>query len=201
MRSRKNPVVFLCVVCLGFFIIAIIILTAVKWIAGKVSAQHPAETCLGQEQGFIYLTSETRMGGGSLPRTCPSSAEHCTSVCVANIPSLGTSLPGSSAPAWPSALLPWATGAEELLPKMHQAPLRERHSSPLPRAGRGAAGFGGDQWVRAPRPLSPDPSALLQRPECSQPHPRPLASQSTPRCLCELFCMHWASLPFSNTLN
>lgn len=64
----QNPVVFLCVVCLGFFIIAIIILTAVKWIAEKVSAEHPAETCLGQEQGFIYLTSETREGGISLTR-------------------------------------------------------------------------------------------------------------------------------------
>lgn len=33
-----------------------------------VSAEHPAETCLGQEHGFIYLTSETRQEGISLIR-------------------------------------------------------------------------------------------------------------------------------------
>lgn len=48
--------------CVFVFIIVIIILTTVKWIAEKVSAEHPAETCLGQEQGFIYLTAETRKG-------------------------------------------------------------------------------------------------------------------------------------------
>lgn len=49
----QNPVVFSCVVCLGFFIIAIIILATVKWIAEKVPAEHPAETSLGQEQGWF----------------------------------------------------------------------------------------------------------------------------------------------------
>lgn len=41
-----NPLFCLCGVC--FFIIAIIILTTVKWIT-EVSAEHPAETCLGQQ--------------------------------------------------------------------------------------------------------------------------------------------------------
>lgn len=54
-------------------------------------AAHRAETCLRQEQGFIYLTSETRRGGGNSSHTCPSSAEPCTSLNLTNIHPLCTS--------------------------------------------------------------------------------------------------------------
>lgn len=79
--------------------------TTVKWITGKVLAAHRAETCLRQEQGFVYLTSETGKGGGNFSLWCPSSAESCTSLYLNNIHPLCTSVPGSPAPSNPSFLV------------------------------------------------------------------------------------------------
>lgn len=154
----QNPVVFWYVVSLGVFIIAIIILTNVKWITGKVLAAHPAETCLRQEQGFIYLTSETRKGGENFSHVFPSSADSYTSLSLANTHPLCTFVPGSPIPSNPSCLvhlgvrnLSWnawgaaggavqlrcAQGTAQLCPRQEEEQLRlkgaPRHSPPAPR--------------------------------------------------------------------
>lgn len=137
LKFLQNPVVFWYVVCLGFFVIAIIILTTVKWITGKVLAAHRAETCLRQEQGFVYLTSETGKGGGNFSLWCPFSAEPCTSLYLNNIHPLCTFVPGSPAPSNSSFLvylrvrnLSWsAWGASGGAAEPRCAPGRERSSS------------------------------------------------------------------------
>lgn len=57
-EAYTKPCGFLFSCLFGFFIIIIMMLTTAKWITEQASAEHWAETCLGQEQVFIYLTLE-----------------------------------------------------------------------------------------------------------------------------------------------
>lgn len=144
---------------------------------------------------LVYLTSETRKGGGNLSRTRPSSAKHFSSVYLANICSLSTSVPGSSAPARPSVLLPCAPGGGELLPKCirHSWGSSTAHVSPM--QGEDLLSLEESIGYVHPCPSPLAPQFCYKEQSARSPHPWPLAFKGTPRCLCKLFSMNLASLP------
>lgn len=143
----------------------------------------------------FYLFNFRNKGGGNLSHSCPSSAKRCTSVYLANIHSLSTSVPGSSAPARPSALLPCAPGDKELLPKCIRHCWGSSTARVSPVQGEELLGLEETSGQSHPCPSPPAPRLCYKEPSAHSPHPWPLAFEGILHCLCKFFSMSWASLP------
>lgn len=111
----------------------------------------------------FYLFNFRNKEGMREFHTCPFSAKHCTSVYLASIHSLSTSLPGSSAPIRPPVFLPCAPGGEELLPKCLRHSWGSSRLTSAPRREWSCSG-----WRRAVD-MCPSAPACPWRAECSQP--------------------------------
>lgn len=143
----------------------------------------------------FYLFNFRNKGGGNLSHSCPSSAKRCTSVYLANIHSLSTSVPGSSAPARPSALLPCAPGDKELLPKCIRHCWGSSTARVSPVQGEELLGLEETSGQSHPCPSPPAPRLCYKEPSAHSPHPWPLAFEGILHCLSKFFSMSWASLP------
>lgn len=136
-------------------------------------------------RAWFYLFNFRNKAGGNLSHTCPSSAKHCTSVCVANIRILSTSVPGSSAPSSPSAFLPFVPRGKKLLPKYIRSCCRSSTAQVSPWRERSCSVWRGH--------IYPSPSALPQRTVLAACILYSSLSK-VQRCLYKDSSMNWVSL-------
>lgn len=144
---------------------------------------------------FYLFNFRNKEGRGNLSHMCPFSAKHCTFVYLANIHSLSTSVPGSSAPARHSALLPCAPGDEELLPKCIGPCWGSSTAHVSPMQGEELLGLEETSRQLHPCPSPPAPQLCYKEPGAHSPHPWPLTFKGILHCFCKFFSMSWVSLP------
>lgn len=138
----------------------------------------------------FYLFNFRNKEGMREFHTCPFSAKHCTSVYLASIHSLSTSVPGSSAPIRPPVFLPCAPGAEELLPKCLRHSWGSSRLTSAPCREWSCSG-----WRRAVGMCPSAPACQLAREELSAWVLLDPSLLEAHQCLCETFSVNWAPPP------